>query len=132
MARLNAISPFFIVRDVARSVAYYEKMLGFEIRFLSPSDDPSFAIVGRDSVQVFLKTISEKIEPQPNPSRHEWARWDAFVHVGDPDSLRAELVGRGAELHEPLGDGDDGLRGFAVRDLDGYVLYFGRPNPTPV
>ena len=29
---------------------------------------------------------------------------------------------------EPLADHDDGLRGFAVADADGYVLFFGRPS----
>jgi len=28
---------------------------------------------------------------------------------------------------EPLKDTHDGLRGFELRDADGYVLFFGRP-----
>jgi hypothetical protein len=28
---------------------------------------------------------------------------------------------------EPLEDNEDGLRGFAIEDADGYVLFFGRP-----
>ena len=60
-------------------------------------------------------------------SRHEWAPWDAFVFVPDPDALAAEFASREAEFHKEIYDRDDGLRGFEVRDNDGYVLFFGRP-----
>ena len=53
--------------------------------------------------------------------------WDAFVIVPDPDVLAAEYSGRGVAFDLPLGDTHDGLRGFAVEDPDGYVLFFGRP-----
>ena len=55
------------------------------------------------------------------------ARWDAFVHVPDPDALAAELASRDVQLSEPLQDTEDGLRGFEIEDDDGYVLFFGRP-----
>ena len=31
------------------------------------------------------------------------------------------------EFSHPLENDDDGLRGFEVKDTDGYVLFFGRP-----
>jgi hypothetical protein len=65
--------------------------------------------------------------PQPNHSRHAHMRLDAFVYVEDPDALAAELSGRGVGFSAPLKDTHDGLRGFEIRDPDGYVLFFGRP-----
>jgi hypothetical protein len=55
------------------------------------------------------------------------ARWDAYLHVPDPDMLAAEFMSRNVELSVPLKDTDDGLRGFELKDADGYVLFFGRP-----
>ena len=55
------------------------------------------------------------------------ARWDAFVHVPDPDALVREFTGRGVVFSAPLADTHDGLRGFEIQDPDGYVLFFGRP-----
>ena len=92
---LGAISPFFIVTDVSQAVRFYEERLGFELRFSEPVENPFFAIVGRDSVQIFLKSVSEAITAHPNHTRHEWALWDAFVYVDDPDSLAAEFASRG-------------------------------------
>ncbi|HEY8089611.1 MAG TPA: VOC family protein [Polyangiaceae bacterium] len=127
-ASLGGISPFFIVRDVPRAIRFYLERLGFELRFAEPADAPFFAIVGRDGAQLLLKSISDDVGPQPNPTRHEWAAWDAFVFVEDPDALAAELALRGSTLHRELRDRDDGLRGFEIADSDGYVLFFGSPN----
>ena len=124
---LGAISPFFIVSDVSRAIRFYVDQLGFQVRFVEPETSPFFAIVGRDSAQIFLKCVAEAITAQPNHTRHEWAPWDAFVYVDDPDSLAAEFASRGTAFHSELADRHDGLRGFEVEDADGYVLYFGRP-----
>jgi catechol 2,3-dioxygenase-like lactoylglutathione lyase family enzyme len=125
--RLTSIAPFFIVRDVAPAIAFYRDRLGFEVAFLGPADDPYFAIVARDEVSIMLKAILPEVPPMPNPSRHPWARWDAYVHTADPDGLAGEFTSRGVVLHQPLANTSDQLRGFEVRDVDGYVLFFGRP-----
>jgi uncharacterized glyoxalase superfamily protein PhnB len=124
---IGPIAPFFIVRDLEHAISFYRDQLGFEARFQAPASDPFFAIVGRDAVEIHLKVIDASVEPQPNPSRHEWAAWDAFVFVGDPDALAAELEANGVAIRRALEDRDDGLRGFEIRDRDGYVLFFGRP-----
>jgi catechol 2,3-dioxygenase-like lactoylglutathione lyase family enzyme len=126
--QLDYIAPFFIVRDVIPSIAFYKDRLGFEVAFLGPDDDPYFAMLRRDDVWLILKAITPEVQPIPNPSRHEWARWDAYINTPDPDALAEEFASRGVAFHEPLGVNGDQLRGFEVMDLDGYVLYFGRPD----
>jgi hypothetical protein len=37
------------------------------------------------------------------------------------------LSDRGVDFSATLKDTNDGLRGFEIRDPDGYVLFFGRP-----
>jgi catechol 2,3-dioxygenase-like lactoylglutathione lyase family enzyme len=125
-ANLGAISPFFIVRDVKRSIGFYCGQLGFETRFEEPAGDPFFAIVGRDRTQLFVKA-HKGIEPAPNSTRHPWMRWDAFVYVEEPDVLAAEFAEKGVGFCAPLEDTSSGLRGFEVSDPDGYILFFGRP-----
>jgi len=126
-AQLGFIAPFFIVRDVMKSIAFYTDRLGFEVSFLGPEGDGYFAMVQRDGVRLMLKAITPEVQPTPNPSRHEWARWDAYIYSPDPDALAEELASRGVSFREPLGINSDQLRGFEVVDADGYVLYFGRP-----
>ena len=129
-AEISAISPFFIVRDVPSSLAFYRDRLGFEITFQGPApDDIFFGIVRRGGAQILLKAVG--VAPVPNCTRdiqQGIARWDAFVGVPDPDALAAEFAARNVEFSEPLQDTDDGLRGFELKDADGYVLFFGRPS----
>jgi uncharacterized glyoxalase superfamily protein PhnB len=126
---VGGVSPLFIVRDVPAALAYYRDRFGFDITFQGPEpSDIFFGIVQRGRAMIMMKAID--VDPVPNATRdigHGIARWDAYVHVPDPDALAAEYSSRGVEFLTPLGDNDDGLRGFEVRDADGYVLFFGRP-----
>jgi uncharacterized glyoxalase superfamily protein PhnB len=126
-AVLSSVTPFFIVSDLAQAASFYVDQLGFEVTFRAPDNEPFFAILQRDQVRIMVKVIDATVHPVPNPTRHPWARWDAFVHTSDPDALASEFTAAGVKLHQPLGDTDDGLRGFETKDHDGYVIFFGRP-----
>ena len=122
---LNAVMPFFIVDDVARTTAFYRDRLGFELVFSGPDDDPFFVILRRDGVRIMFKAIVPEVQATPNRTRHPWARWDAYVDAPEPDRLAADFASRGLDVRAE--DNDDGLRGFEVTDPDGYVVFFGRP-----
>ena len=130
MPTLNAIAPFFVVDDLQASLDFYRSKLGFEVTYTGGGDGHSqdyFGIVERDRVMIMLKAITPEIHPQPNHTRHEWARWDAYVYTPDPDSLYSEYVARAVPMHNPLADTGDGLRAFEIFDNSGYVICFGRP-----
>ena len=131
MPTLHGIAPFFIVDDLQRSLNFYSSKLGFEITHTGGGDGDGkkdfWGIVQRDGVMIMLKAITPEIHPQPNSSRHEWARWDAYVITSDPDALYGEFVARDVPMQRPLEDTSDGLRAFEVKDNSGYVLCFGRP-----
>jgi len=127
-AEISGIAPFFIVSHVPTSLSFYRDRLGFEIIFQGPPDDIFFGIVRRGGAMIMFKAVG--VDPQPNYTRdikQGIARWDAYLDVPDPDALAAEFASRQVELSEPLKDTDDGLRGFELKDADGYVLFFGRP-----
>jgi catechol 2,3-dioxygenase-like lactoylglutathione lyase family enzyme len=125
-AATPAISPFFVVSDVRRSIGFYRDRLGFSVTFADPQGAPFFAILIRDGAQLFLKSEAG-IEALPNAARHPHLRWDAYVQAPDPDALAGEFAAAGAAFSAPLADTADGLRGFEVTDPDGHVLFFGRP-----
>jgi catechol 2,3-dioxygenase-like lactoylglutathione lyase family enzyme len=131
---ISRISPFFIVADVPATLSFYRDMLGFEVTFRGPDpDDEFFGIVRRDEAMIMFKALGEVVdgkevvvEPAPNYNRKPASSWDAYVEVSDPDTLAAEFASRGVRFSVPLGDNDDGLRGFVIEDIDGYGLFFGR------
>jgi catechol 2,3-dioxygenase-like lactoylglutathione lyase family enzyme len=123
-------SPLFIVRSVPETLAFYREKLGFEVTFEGPEPhDIFFGIVQRGSSMIMFKDVD--VDPIPNYARdigHGIASWDAYIYVPDPDALYEEFAARNVEFKVPICDNSDDLRGFEVKDVNGYILYFGRPN----
>ena len=129
---ITGIAPFFIVKNVPIALTFYRDQLGFDITYQGPDDeDIFFGIVQRGAAMIMLKEIG--VDPIPNYTRDikkGIARWDAYIYVPDPDALAAEFSSRNVEFFKTIKDsedGDDGLRGFEIKDADGYILFFGRP-----
>jgi catechol 2,3-dioxygenase-like lactoylglutathione lyase family enzyme len=131
---ISSITPFFIVASVPATLSFYRDMLGFEVTFRGPTpEDEFFGIVQRDGATIMFKELGVirdgkevHVEPVPNYGREPAFSWDAYLEVADPDALAAEFASRGVLFSVPLTDrDDDGVRGFVVRDIDGYGLFFG-------
>ena len=126
---ISSIAPLFIVKNVPETLAFYRDRLGFDVTFQGPEpDDIFFGIVQRGGAMIMFKAIG--VTPVPNHTRdmkQGIARWDAYLYVPDPDALAAEFSSRDVEFFVPLQDNHDGLRGFELQDVNGYVLFFGRP-----
>jgi hypothetical protein len=123
---LASISPCFIVKDLQSSISHYIERFGFKLDFQGPPDDVYYGHVSRDGIGVMLKAILPNVLAVPNHTRHEWARWDAYIYTRDPDPLFEEFKQRDASFAKELSFIDDGLWGFEVIDGDGYVLAFFR------
>ncbi|HEX5070796.1 MAG TPA: VOC family protein [Vicinamibacterales bacterium] len=127
---VGGCAPLFIVKDVPAALAFYRDRLGFDVTFEGPEPgDIFFGIVNRGKAMIMFKAVG--VEPIPNATRdigQGIARWDAYVHVPDPDALAAEFASRRVVFAVALGNNSDNLRGFEIEDIDGYRLYFGRPN----
>jgi catechol 2,3-dioxygenase-like lactoylglutathione lyase family enzyme len=127
MANLTYIMPCFIVSDLKISVSFYVDKLGFKVRYIGPDENPFWAIVGRDEISIMLKAVAPEIKPIPNRSRHDWAPTDAYISVAEPDKLFEEYRSKGVSFQTALNNNSDNLRGFEIKDADGYLLFFGRP-----
>lgn len=91
---LNSITPCFIVDDLQATINFYESRLGFTVLHKGGGEkeaDDFWAFMNRDQVMISFKAITPDMHPQPNSSRHEWARWDAYIFTSDPDALYKEF-----------------------------------------
>src|SRR6185503_11162953 len=131
---ISGITPFFIVANVPAALSFYRDMLGFEVTFRGPTpEDEFFGIVRRDGATIMFKALGVirdgkevLVEPVPNYGREPAFSWDAYLDVPDPDALAAEFASRGLSFSVALTDRrGDGLRGFVIKDIDGYGLFFG-------
>ena len=129
--RIVGIAPLFVVNNVPATLAFYRDLLGFEVMFQGPEpDDIFFGMVERGGAMIMFKAIG--VAPVPNCTRdikQGHAPWDAYICASDPDALAAEFASRNVEFFKPLHINSDNLRGFEVKDPNGYVFYFGRPWP---
>ena len=130
-SKIVGIAPLFVVNNVPATLAFYRDLLGFGVMYQGPEpDDIFFGMVERGGAMIMFKAIG--VAPVPNYTRDVKkgiAPWDAYICAADPDALAAEFASRNVEFFKPLHNNSDNLRGFEVKDPNGYVLYFGRPWP---
>jgi catechol 2,3-dioxygenase-like lactoylglutathione lyase family enzyme len=121
--RLTSFAPQFLVDDLARSIAYYQR-LGFT--FGEPWDG-FYAIGTRDGLELHLKEAPKSVAERHHRREHE--HLDAAGGVEDIEAFYAQCVANGATILKPLAATAWGTRDFYVEDPDGYIIAFGgRPS----
>jgi catechol 2,3-dioxygenase-like lactoylglutathione lyase family enzyme len=117
--RVTSLAPQFLVDDLARSIAYYQR-LGFT--FGEPWDG-FYAIGTRDGLELHLKEAPKnKAERQ---YRHEHEHLDAAAGVDGIEAFYGECVANGATILRPLAATAWGTMDFYIEDPDGYIIAFG-------
>ncbi len=116
---LTGISPQFLVDDLARSIEYYGRCLGFDLDF---QYQDFYASVSRDGCAIHLKAAPKNEADRAHREQHE--HLDAHIAVRNATALYDELRFRGALITRPLEDRPWSCRDFYVQDPDGYILCF--------
>jgi catechol 2,3-dioxygenase-like lactoylglutathione lyase family enzyme len=127
--------PQFTVPDLVRTGEYYRDVLGFQIAgywdgeqvTFSPETPPVFAIVRRDSVEVFFS----RADQSEVRSRPTGGAPDVYLRVIGIDALAEELRARGAEILDGPEDRVYGQRELVVMDCNGLILCFGKDTRAP-
>ena len=118
-ARLTSFAPQFLVDDLQRSIAYYEK-IGF--RFGEPWEG-FYAIGLLDGLELHLK------EGPKNLAERQWRRanehLDAAAGVDGVEAFYEQCVSAGARIIQPIADTAWGTKDFYIEDPDGYIISFG-------
>lgn len=121
-SRILRGAPYFLVPDVAAAGAYYRDVCGFECEYAA-GEPPEFAICKRDGAQIMFRRAFDPGLICPNEK--QGGTWDVFCWVDALDPLFEELTAHGASIAYPPVVQPYGIREFAVRDPNGYVLGFG-------
>jgi catechol 2,3-dioxygenase-like lactoylglutathione lyase family enzyme len=109
---------------LGRTIAFYTRVLGFQVSVQWPDNQPTFAILDRDAVSLGFFT--------PDAHRGQVTIGTADLYLGTEDVLglyaaikETVKVEWGPEVYFY------GRREFAVRDPDGYLLIFTEPTDDP-
>ena len=117
--RVTSFAPQFLVDDLARSIAYYQK-LGFT--FGEPWDG-FYAIGHIDGLELHLKEAPK--DDAERRHRREQAHLDAAAGVDGIEAFYARCTANGARIVRPLTPTAWGTLDFYVEDPDGYIVSFG-------
>jgi catechol 2,3-dioxygenase-like lactoylglutathione lyase family enzyme len=118
----HRVLPCLLVDDMRRSLAFYLEVLGFtQTGYYPIASEPMRTEVRRDDVAIVLL----------NEAAHGIAEKPAFsgalyIFPESIDQLVCELHGRVTFAWGPE-ETDFGIRQFAIRDPDGYMLVFAEP-----
>ena len=106
----EGVCPILRVGNLAASLEYYVKVLGFKVDW---EGDGDFASVSRGKCHIFLCQGD-----QGNPGTWVW------IGVGDAEELFEEYKSKGAKIRNPPNNFPWALE-MQVEDLDGNVLRMG-------
>lgn len=123
--RFTAVTPNLIVRDVARSTAFYCEVLGFTIKQTVPEAAPFvFVWLERGAVTVFLNDVAAAAKDLPTYASPAFGgTCTLFLTVEGVDALHAAIAPDVA-IVMPLHTQWYGMREFAIHDPDGHLLTF--------
>lgn len=118
-SRVTSFAPQFLVDDLTRSIAYYQK-LGFT--FGEPWDG-FYAIGQLDGLELHLKE-APKIQAD-RQHRRDNEHLDASAGVDGIEAFYERCVANRVTIIKALTDTPWGTKGFYVEDPDGYIIGFG-------
>ena len=125
MAKFESVTPNLLVRDVAKSLAFYRDILGFTIGETVPDKEPFvFVWMKHGDVSVFLNDIKAAEHDYPPAANMPQGGTAAlFFIITDVDGYY-ETVAPKATVIMPLKTQFYGMREFAVTDPDGHLVTF--------
>ena len=122
-AQIIRDAPYFLVPEVSTAGRYYQEVFGFHCDYVA-GEPPEFAIYSRSGAAIMFRRA-----PDPDricPNEKQGGTWDVFYWVEALDPLYDELKAAGATIvYSPVVQ-PYGMKEFAVRDPNGYVLGFGQ------
>ena len=125
MTRFQSVTPNLIVRDIARSTAFYRDVLGFEIKQSVPDAEPFvFVWLEHDGVQVFLNDPKAVAPDMPEAAQlPSGGTATMFFVITGVDEYHAAVAPKASVLM-PLKTQWYGMREFAIADPDGHIITF--------
>lgn len=122
---LDTLTPNLMVEDVAATVEWYRERLDADvIDEVSAADESIWAHLAIDDVRLMFQDRESLEEELPAMTGAAiGGSFTMYVDVDDVEALSERLAEEARPL--PMRTASYGRREFAVRDPNGYVLWFG-------
>ena len=117
--RVTSFAPQFLVDNLERSIAYYQKM-GFT--FGEPWEG-FYAIGVLDGLELHLKEAPKNDADRQHRRHNE--HLDASTGVDGIEAFYEQCVANGVKIVKPIAATEWGTKDFYVEDPDGNIISFG-------
>ncbi len=114
--RLGRVAPCVPTSDIARAVAFYERVFGLEKTFEN-GDPVGFVILKRDDAELHLTLVKDHVGKTHNVMH--------LIVDGAEELYRRCEAAEGARIIKRLRDAPWGMRTFVVADPDGNRIDIG-------
>ena len=119
--KLESLHPMLAVNNIDDTVRFYRDVLGFEC--VNQMD--GWAALCKDSVEVMISPPNAH-EPFEKPA----LTGSIYFNTSDVDALWEQIKDK-AKIVYPIENFFYGMREFAIRDNNGYILQFGQEISDP-
>jgi uncharacterized glyoxalase superfamily protein PhnB len=113
--RLKRVVPMLTVPDIEKAIDFYHLRLGFQV----VNQMEGWALVQKDGVELMFALPNEHV-----PFDEPGFTGSFYFNLSGVDALWQKLKDTGSVFY-PIEDFPYGMREFAIRDNNGYILQFG-------
>lgn len=114
---ITRLNPMLETQNLSKAIAWYRDILGFSLQDHLP--DLGWASMVRGDIRIMLVT---RLSRDKHP--HPVCTGSYYFYTDEVDLWWNELKDN-VTVEYPLDDYSYGMREFAIRDLNGYLLQFG-------
>jgi uncharacterized glyoxalase superfamily protein PhnB len=115
--KLTALTPMLWTDNLENSIAFYRDLLGFQCA----AQMDGWASLEREGIELML-SLPNQHEPYDRPR----FSGSFYLRCDDVDAWWERLKEKATVVY-PIETFDYGMREFAIRDNNGYILQFGKP-----
>jgi uncharacterized glyoxalase superfamily protein PhnB len=119
--KLESIRPMLAVNNIDETVRFYRNILGFECA----NQMDGWAALSRDNVELMI-SLPNAHEPFEKPT----FTGSIYFNTIDVDALWEQIKDK-TRIVYPIENFFYGMREFAIRDNNGYILQFGQEITDP-
>jgi len=125
---LRETIPVFLVNDIASTMEWYARNLGFTGGAVPETPPHNFGILRKDDVQIFLQQLNG-YQKRDHYYEREGGVWSVYIQTSKVRELFNELSEYpDVEILEPVSHQPYGQTEFVIRDPNGYTLVFAEPD----
>jgi lactoylglutathione lyase len=118
------IIPELLVEDMAKSIAFYQEMLGFDLEVSFPESNPIFAQMKNGDAKLMLYVRKDFEAEIPKLKQLKiGGSFLLYMKVADIEQLYLKIKDK-VKIIQPLHRTEYGSQEFSIEDINGYFLAF--------